>query len=408
MRRTQCSPCLLLTLTILGGIVMTGSSALAQEKLLHNFGSKVNDGGSPSPLISDAAGNLFGTSNTGGASNFGTVFELSPAAKGGWFERILFNFSGTGTGMRPTAALTMDSAGNLYGTTRLGGAFDHGVAFELKHWPRGGWSQKVLFSFDAAGDEESPFGIICDAAGNLYGTSSGGFQGVGAVFKLSPGSGGEWKETVLHSFNFTDGAGPIGTLIFDSAGNLYGTTSDGGAYGGGTAFELSLIAGGSWTETILHNFGNGTDGAQSVAGLTFDASGNLFGTTKIGGTHHLGTVFELSPATNATWTETVLDNFGSIGNGTGPRDSVASLVLDAAGNVFGTTLDGGAFGGGTVFELKPAINGGWTESTLHSFGHNTDGVSPSANLIINSSGNLFGTTDRGGLYGRGTVFEIAP
>src|SRR5664279_5403051 len=207
------------------------------------------------------------------------------------------------------------------------------------------------------------------------------------------------QEQVLHNFNNngTDGTFPQAGLIVDGAGNLYGTTSEGGTYiscsgGCGTVFELTPNGSGGWTETVLHNFNsNGTDGANPYAGLIFDAAGNLYGTTTTGGTYYVGTVFELSPSQGGGWTEKVLYSFNY--NGTDGNYPQASLTIDAAGNLYGTTWAGGpyGYGYGTVFELTPAAGGGWTETVLHNF-VGTDGAAPLAGLIFDAAGNLYGTT----------------
>ena len=242
------------------------------------------------------------------------------------------------------------------------------------------------------------------------------------MFKLTPTVGGAWTETVLYNFgNGTDGYAPSGGLIRDAAGNLYGTTEFGGTNhcfigqdrGCGTVFELTPTAGGEWTETVLHNFGSGTDGFTPVAGLIFDAAGNLYGTTGDGGNYGYGTVFELTPTNGGSWTETVLYSFNLQGSG-GYGPGVGPLVFDAAGSLYGTAFYGGAYPGGTAFKLTPTVGGDWTETVLYSFGNGTDGSGPfAAGLIFDAAGNLYGTTWYGGThqcgqYGCGTVFELTP
>ena len=271
-------------------------------------------------------------------------------------------------------------------------------------------ADNVLHSFNNNGmDGNNPYaGLIFDAAGNLYGTTSGGgTSSDGTVFELTPAAGGTWTEKVLHSFNQngTDGYEPFAGLIFDAAGNLYGTTFAGGTYDLGTVFELTPAAGGTWTEKVLWSFGNGTDGHKLYAGLIFDAAGNLYGTTVGGGTPDLGTVFELTPAAGGTWTEKVLYNFGGGTDGTAPY---GGLIFDAAGNLYGTTSQGGTSNLGTAFELTPAGGGTWTEKVLHTFGSGTDGVDLVAGLIFDGAGNLYGMTLRGGTYALGTAFELTP
>ena len=277
------------------------------------------------------------------------------------------------------------------------------------------WPEKVLFSFNGTDGSGPTADLIFDAAGNLYGTAGGGEYGAGTVFELTPTAGGGWTETVLHNFgNGTDGAYPSGGLVFDAAGNLYGTTPDGGTYscfgggGCGTVFELTPAAGGSWTEQVLHNFNGVTDGYQPVAGLIFDAAGNLYGTTAGGGPG--GTVFELTPTGDGNWTEEVLHTFGIGTDGAVPT---AALVFDAAGNLYGTTYHGGTnnscvyTGCGTVFELTYS-GGTWWYQVLHNFGSGSDGYWPQANLIVDAAGNLYSTTFQGGTHGEGTVFEVTP
>jgi uncharacterized repeat protein (TIGR03803 family) len=244
----------------------------------------------------------------------------------------------------------------------------------------------------------------------LYGTTvdGGGVTSYGTVFELTPSAGGVWTETVLHTFAYsgTDGYTPLAGLVFDASGNLYGTTVNGGAYKYGTVFELTPTAGGGWTETVLHSFNNkGTDGYWPYASLILDASGNLYGTTLNGGTSNVGTVFELTPTAGGGWTETVLHNF----RGKDGYNPNSSLIFDAAGNLYGTTVKGGHYGYGTVFELTPTAGGIWAETLLHSFNNNgTDGYWPYAGLIFDAVGNLYGTSYLGGAHGFGTVFEITP
>lgn len=219
------------------------------------------------------------------------------------------------------------------------------------------------------------------------------------------------EETVLHRFNPNggDGAFPQTTLVADGAGNRYGTTFQGGPYGAGTVFELTPTQGGGWTERVLHNFNLSTaDGSSPYAGLIIDAQGNLYGTTQSGGTYYGGTVFELTPKGGGNWTEKILHSFGSNGaDGAGPE---AGLIMDSAGNLYGTTSYGGTFFSGTVFELtRRPPRGEWTERVLYSFRYNyngTDGASPYGGLVLDTAGNLYGTTVQGGTNDRGTVFEL--
>jgi uncharacterized repeat protein (TIGR03803 family) len=415
-------------------ILFAASAHAVTEKVLYSFADNGKDGQNPlSSLIFDKASNLYGTTYSGGAYGGGTVFELSPKTGGGWTEKVLHSFGNGTDGIEPSVDLIFDKAGNLYGTTTLGGKFRFGTVFELSPKKGGGWTEKVLHSFNFNGtDAAEPLaGLTLDAAGNLYGTTAyGGINLVGTVFELKAKAGGGWTEKVLLSFgNGMDGVLPSAGLTFDSAGKLYGTTSLGGngscSEGCGTVFELMPQKGGGWTEKVLHEF-TGNDG-ELPAGVVFGAAGNLYGTTAFGGSGACsggcGTVFELMPQKGGSWTEKVLHSFTE--NGKDGYEPTGSLLLDAKGNIYGTTPFGGSgtckeensVGCGTVFELKPIAGGKWTEKLLYAFNNNgKDGVGPSAGLIVDASGNFYGTTYFGGTgtckatngVGCGTVFEIKP
>jgi len=331
-------------------LVVTSTRAVAQqEKVLHRFClAKCPDGYQPEAgLIFDAAGNLYGTVTRGGTpGGGGTAFELTPKAGGVWTERVLHHFGEGYDGFFPSAGLIFDAAGNLYGTTQYGGNHSGGTVFELTPKAGGGWAEKVLYAFNDNGtDGYNPqAGLALDTSGNLYGTTFyGGAHSVGTVFELMPKTGGDWTEKILHSFNNNgkDGSNPTAGLIFDgSFVNLYGTTSQGGNNIDGTVFELTPKAGGGWTEKILHSFPRktGNDGVIPYAGLIFDGAGNLYGTTWEGGRFNGGTVFELTPIAGGRWTEKILHNFG---NGMDGAELDAGLVFDLAGNLYGTTVSGG-------------------------------------------------------------------
>jgi len=377
--------------------------ASAVEKVLFNFDG--TDGISPSAgLIFDAAGNLYGTTSSGGANGTGTVFELSPNAHGGWTDKVLYSFGFAPDGVNPMSSLVFDSSGNLYGTTFNGGV-DWGTVFELSPG-NSTWTETILYTFTGGSDGGAPLaGLVFDAAGNLYGTTErgGAYNSYGTVFELTPGNG-KWTETVLHSFgNGTDGRFPVAGVIFDAAGNLYGTTEIGGSHSAGVVFELTP-SGSGWKEKIIHTFGSGTDGVGPEAGLTFDGQGNLYGTTHNGGADNYGSVFELSPTATGSWTETRLHNFTYRHDGSQPA---AGVTLDSLGNVYGTDDEGGAGGYGVAFEIS-LIGGKWQFTTLHAFGHGKDGAGPYGGVILDSQGNLYGTTALGGKDADGTVFEITP
>lgn len=409
---------------VLGGLALllaAQNQAVAQSwtlTTLYSFCAMAQciDGRDPrGTLISDNAGDLYGTTASGGFNLLGTVFKIDPFGN----ETVLHNFCSRfdcNDGSRPFAGLIRNAKGVLYGTARGSGSRHHsgnpgGVVFKVTS---GG--EKSLCNF---GSVHCPTGalpmgsLIRDAEDNLYGTTSGGgtnfitnFNCCGTVFKVSP----DGEETVLYSFcsaaNCRDGASPQAGLTIDPSGNFYGTTLFGGAFQAGTVFELT--AGG--TEKVLYSFcvavscANGINGSHPGTGLVRDASGNLFGTTLYGGLNDKGTVFEVTPG----GVEKVLYSFCSVAACTDGEYPQAGLILDGLGNLYGTTKSGGDNFHGTVF--KVAADG--TESVLYSFcpiAGCSDGKAPRAGLLMDKSGNLFGTTSAGGVNGKGgTVFELAP
>jgi uncharacterized repeat protein (TIGR03803 family) len=318
--------------------------------------------------------------------------------------RPLANFNGA-SGQFPDAGLTADAAGDLFGTTATGGAQGYGTVFELVN--NGDiYTPVTLLSFSSTpGVAGSDSGVIADAAGNLFGTTpSGGATSDGTVFELV-NHGGVYTPVTLLSFNGANGAGPFGGLVVGAAGNLFGTTASGGANGDGTVFEIAKAgAGYASTPATLFSF-DGANGAGPVSGLLADAAGDLFGTTTSGGAYGYGTVFELVNNGRGYTLVTLLSFDGGDGR------FASSLIADAAGNLFGTTGSGGAGGAGTVFELVKS-GGGYTPVTLLSFSDDgADGANPSGGLIVDAAGDLFGVTSEGGAYGapglpRGTVFEL--
>lgn len=390
---------------------MTSATSLGtlapHYKVIYAFSELSNGGSEPHEhLIFDAAGNLYGVDQYGGTYGNGIVYELSPQPNGTWAEEILYSFTGGADGSWPTAALVFDPAGNLYGATWLGGQYGAGVVFELSPNPDGTWTQSVLHTFTGGTDGSESWGaLVMDAAGNLYGTTVyGGADGGGIAFQLVPNSDGTWTENILHTF--TGGADgwcvPRG-LVFDPAGNLYGTTAFGGAHNDGTVFELSPAPDGSWTEAVLHSF-NSADGAQPHSTPVFDSLGRLYGTTWYGGAYGNGVVFILIPNPDGTWTEKVLHGFAGGSDGANP---FVGVTFDASGNLYGTALAGGANNDGVVFMLTPTGRAGASERVIHAF--TGFGSSPQADVIFDASGNLYGTTWGGsGMGANGIVYEISP
>src|ERR1700677_978884 len=357
-----------------------------------------SNGSSPlAGLVMDANQNIYGTANSGGQHGYGVVFKANRNGQ----EAVVHSFAGgANDGAYPEDSLIIDSAGNLYGTTFNGGPANAGTVFKL--------SSKgiihILYSFAGGNDGANPIArLAIDKNGNLYGTTSaGGTSGNGTVFAVSPAG----KHTVLYSFGSgTDGTIPFAGVTLDAKGNLYGTTSAGGSTGNGTVFELKRSASG-WTEIILHNFELQDDGGTPYAGLVSDPSGNLYGAATQGGVNGTdggGTVFELSPA-GSNWTFTVL--YGLYGwNISG---TFRDLLFDATtGVIYGTTHCDGAYDAGTVYSLTPS-SGSWSYTELYTFTGGTDGLYSFSNLVMDKSGNLYGTTNEGGANGSGVIFKVAP
>jgi uncharacterized repeat protein (TIGR03803 family) len=377
-------------------------SAASTEKVLAAF--KPIQGTIPmSELVFDKGGNLYGTTTSDGRYGAGTVFEMQKTSHGGWKIVVLFSFP---SGATPGGGVIFDNVGNLYGTTFYGGGkCNCGTVYELSPSQQG-WKHTVLYKFVGQKDGAFPSAnLVFDNAGNLYGTTfeGGGRTNGGTVFKLAPLSGGGWMETVLHRFTGmrVDGRNPWGTLIFDVKGNLYGATARGGRFTSGTIFELSPGTQ-SWIESVLHSFPGGKWGSNPHAGLVFDDAGNLYGTTYAGGSG-FGVVFELSPSSMG-WIATAIHRFSNREDGGSPADRLAF----ANGNLYGTTTTGGTIGLGVVFELTPALDGYWHEKMLHSFLAGRDGEGPSAGVTLDTTGNLYGTAAGGGISSGGVVFELMP
>jgi len=404
------SSALTLAIVVALGLAATQSAQAQTFTVLHKF-TGPPDGANPyAGLLRNAAGNLYSTTYEGGdgtgCENYGcgTVFRMDTSGE----ETVLYSFTGGTDGGRPLANLIMDAAGNLYGTTSSGGTENCdpscGTVYELKK--NGGLT--VLHSFAGfQSDGCEPYaGLLRDKAGNLYGTTLGcGAYSFGTVFRVDTTG----TETVL--YNFTggrDGGGPSAGLISDKSGNLYGTTFDGGAYEYGVVFKLTPSSGG-WKESVLYSFAGGANGGYTDAGLIFDKAGNLYGSTLRGGAYDAGMVFKLSPSTKGAWNIRVLYSFTGNNDGGSPR---ASVIFDKSGNLYGTTQVGGYYQYGTVFELKPTHKGQWKESVLWDFTGGADGANPYAGLIEDGDGNLYGTALNGGDLkcdgGCGTVWKLTP
>lgn len=415
--RRLCSAAKVISLTFWLLSVALPESQAQTFQVLHTFHG--TDGANPvAPVTLDKAGNIYGTTQAGGAGKCtsmgcGTAFVLNKAGE----EIALHSFDGT-DGYQPGGGLLRDSGGNLFGTAgggddtnACGGSDGGGCGVAFRFSPRG---REVEYKFQGMPDGWGPAGSLAeDAAGNLYGTTSlGGEHGLGTVYKISSKTG---KESVLYNFTGgSDGCYPYG-VILDSANNVYGVASEGGSgfcnSGVGVVFEVNPAG----NETVLHIFGGG-DGANPSSVLTFDSSGNLYGTTQNGGTSDqcgfsgCGTVFELSPVQGGGWSEQVLYSFCSLPQCTdGERPLYGPLVIDTSDNLYGTTYFGGHNDNGVVFELNAAGN----ENVIYTFSGGSDGDGPAAGLAMDSLGELYGTAQVGGAscyarYTCGTVFKITP
>lgn len=403
-----------LTIAAMLAVPAPGRAAAWTKQMLVAFDG--SNGGNPQAgLTLDAQGNLYGATYGGGGqrAQAGTVFKLTRPAAGQteWQLNVVTRFPADGSlGLYPAARLIFDAAGNLYGTTVKGGANGDGTVFRLSPPAagQGNWTESVLLSFDGHNGAFPHASLIADAKGNFYGmTVSGGAADAGTAFELSPPASGQgpWTATVLASFGGANGAHPHAALLFDEAGNLYGTASTGGAYDKGTVFKLSQAAGqAGWTETVLVSFDT-ANGRNPYANLIADGEGNFYGTTAHGGNYDNGTVFVVMPPTahRPKWSEIVLASFDAE-NGIDPA---SRLVFDQAGNLYGTTTFGGS-SWGTVFKLSPPSAGlsAWSETVIATF-DGTNGGWPVAGLIFDRAGRLYGTTS-GGASGNGTVFELSP
>jgi hypothetical protein len=435
--RTSLVKTLLCALVLLAVAIFGSIRAQAQITTLYSFTGANGDGEYPFPdgqMIFDSSGNLYGTTASGGTNFNGTVFELVPPKSGSaWTENVLYRFAGGTDGRQPSTSVVFDQAGNLYGATQYGGNAQAcgggcGTIFELSPPSKTGgqWTHTVLYTFQGSFDGQYPGEVLFGSNGSLFGTTtSGGTPGVlchtnqrikfgcGTLFQLTPPAqkGGAWTKTVLYTWpGFKgDGTGPGSEFTFDSSGIIYGYTGGGtGSYG--TAYKLSPPSGGgSWTETVLHDFTGGNDGGYPGGTVTIGANGVLYGVASYSGIANAsGLVFELSES-GGVWSESVLYRFpGFGGDATTPYSTMA---IDPSGNLYGTSIFGGSsacnLGCGTVFKLSPPSGGhGWSESILYDLGNS--GQNPNTSLVQYHNGLLFGNTTFLGAHLAGSVFTLTP
>lgn len=377
--------------------------------VIHSFTGGV-DGSVPFAGVTLHGGLLYGTTTYSGSNEHGTVYQIAQVGSN-WITRPIFVFPGDGSGgAYPQARVLFGPDGHLYGTTNGGGKYNGGVVFSLTpqlsicKTAACFWTEKTLHSFMGNPDGLGPqFGdLIWDPMGNIYGTTAyGGLSDFGTVYELQP-SGNGWAESVLYSFSGPDGEYPAAGVTLDSSGNIFGAAPMGGLYGFGNIFELTYTPGSGWEETVLYSFQNSGDGEYPLGGLIFDKSGNLYGVSIEGGSGGGGTVFELSPAGN-TWTFKLLYSFLGAPN----CGVYAPLTMDAAGNLYGTTFCDGANSWGQIFKLTNTGND-WVYTPLHQFTGGKDGAFPIGGVTLDAGGSLYGTTTAGGSTNFGTVWMIKP
>lgn len=396
-------------------LAVSASGARAATDVVYSFEGD-EDGEYPSTeLVVDAAGNLYGTSVQGGEVGGGTVFQLTPS-QGGWVHTVLYSFTGGADGGQPYGGVTLDGQGNLYGTAVIGGTggtcVEEGCGVVYKLTKSGdNWTQSVVYNFTGGDDGYGPGSpVTIGGDGSLYGmTPTGGAYGLGVIFQLKPDQGGDWLFRVIHAYTGGEdgGAGSAGRMLLDESGALYGVATVGGEHGKGTAFRLRRTQGGAWRFKTIYAFKGQPDAGFPYGGLARDGAGNLYGTTYYDGANNLGSVYQLAQSSLGKWRERVLYSFKGGADGS---NSISNLVLDGAGNLYGTTSEGGAPGCscGTIFKLARGNDGKWTESVVHRFEGTPDGAYPYAGMVRGEDGSLYGATVHGGEDDEGSVYQFTP
>jgi uncharacterized repeat protein (TIGR03803 family) len=390
--------------------VLTEPAQTQTYQVIYNF-TGGDDGAYPKAGVTlGKGGGYYGTAYQGGSLNRGTVFKLARKSSG-WLLSTLYSFKGQTDGGGPLAGVVFGPDGSLYGTTELGGfncGEGCGTVFNLKKSlsknASDSWMETVVYSFTGSADGANPgYGDLTFHKGQIFGTTFfGGNNAQGVVYKLTANDG-SWTESVIYAFTGgSDGENPYSNVIFDKTGKLYGTANGGGAYGDGTVFRLTS-SGSAWTEDTMHAFNSSSDGGDPFGGVVFDSTGSLYGATSAGGPGSGGTAYELMPSGD-TWNFDVLYGFDGSAYLPGAYDS---LIMDAKGNLYGTTSKDGDHGAGSIFKLTPS-DGGWTETDLYDFTGGSDGAAPYGSVLLDANGNLYGTASEGGANGYGVIWEITP
>jgi uncharacterized repeat protein (TIGR03803 family) len=361
-------------------------------------------------LETDSAGNIYGTTVLGGDFGGGTVFQLRHTATG-WVHTVLYSFTGGADGGEPYKGVTIDREGNLYGTAVTGGSGSCeggcGVAYKLRH-TGSTWTQTVIHAFTGGDDGSGPGArLTVDWIGNVYGMApTGGANGLGTIYKIHRGQNGVWNLKVIHTFTGgADGStGSAGRMIVRD-GHLYGAATTGGTYGSGVVFQLTPREVGEWNFRTIYSFRGQPDGSFPYGALLFDAWGNIYGTTYYGGANGIGAVYKLSRRFHGEWNERVLYSFQD--DGTDGNSPISNLVFGGAGSLYGTTSEGG-LGSGTIFKLSPLPGGQWTETVVHAFQGPPDGGFSYNGMVVDRFGNFYGATVHGGDDDDGSIYKFTP
>jgi uncharacterized repeat protein (TIGR03803 family) len=381
----------------------------ASTNVVYSFGGEEDGEYADSDLAIDASGNLYGTTVLGGTFGGGSVFKLARTPNG-WVHSVLYSFTGGPDGGEPYKGVTLDADGNLYGSAVTGGSGSCeggcGVIYKLTN-NGGTWTQTVIHAFTGGDDGSGPGARLTIAGhGRLYGmTPTGGAYGLGTIYETHQDGNGNWVFNVIHAFTGgADGSsGSAGQMLLRN-GRLYGAATAGGIYGKGTVFELTPTGNGEWTFKTIYSFQGQPDAGFPYGGLVFDAAGNLYGTSYYDGAHNLGAVYKLSRRAVGEWKETVLYSFKGGSDG---QNSISNLVFDAAGNLYGTTSEGG-LGSGVIFQLSPATGSHWTETVVHQFAGPPDGAFAYNGMVGDGLGNFYGATVHGGADDEGSVYQFTP
>ena len=385
--------------------------AASSAPIIYSFAGEEDGEYADTDLVADRAGNLYGSTVLGGDFDSGSVWQLSRSGNI-WTHTVLYSFTGGLDGGEPYKGVTLDPDGNLVGTAVTGGngPCEGGCGVVYKLTNNGGvWTQSVIHNFVGSDGSGPGAGVTFDAHGNLYGmVPIGGSFGLGAIYQMQPQPDGTYHFRIIH--NFTGGndgsGGSAGRLIPDSRGSFYGVTTTGGANGKGVAFKLTRAQDGTWHYQTIYAFKGQPDAGFPYGGLTFDKGGkNLYGTSYWDGAHNSGSVYQLSHQ-SGTWKERVLYSFKGGSDGSG---SIANVVFDKNGNMYGTTSEGGAgCSCGLIFKLAPGAQNKWTESIVYTFQGQPDGGFVYNGMVSDPNGNLFGATVHGGTDNEGAVYQFIP